>query len=303
MMGEKSMRVEPLRRGGKPVLVPTRAKASVRLAVAAWIMTAACLHVALCLSSASPPFTWACLFPAARAQVSSDDIPDAPSGEEVLARVDANMFFDQAVITARMIVHGRSGTRTIESQSYRRGVDSVLVVYLAPAREKGKKMLKLGDQIWNYIPEPTDRIIAISGHLLKQSVMGSDLSYEDITENHRLRDKYDAAVVGRDSVENVGCWIVELSARVSDVAYQSRRIWVDDERWLPMREERYAKSGKLLKTTRITDVSRLKDRWYPKMMIFKDELSKGKGTEYVVLSIDPDVEVPDHLLSKAALRK
>jgi negative regulator of sigma E activity len=213
------------------------------------------------------------------------------------------MFFDEAVIEARMIVHGRSGTRTIESRSWRRGVDSVLVEYLAPAREKGKKMLKLGDQIWNYIPEPTDRIIAISGHLLKQSVMGSDLSYEDITENHRLRDKYDAAVVGRDSLDDASCWILELNAKVSDVAYQSRRIWVDDRRWLPLREERYAKSGKLLKTTRIIEVSRLEDRWYPVEMVFKDELSSGKGTEYVVLSIEPDVEVPEYLMSKAALRK
>jgi outer membrane lipoprotein-sorting protein len=247
--------------------------------------------------------------PAAVAQA-TDGIPgttdlagDNPSGEYVLDKIDDNLFLDHAVVLASMIVHGRSGTRTIESRSWRKGVDSVLVEYLSPPREKGKKMLKLGDQLWNYIPEPTDRIIAISGHLLRQSVMGSDLSYEDITENHRLRDKYDAEVVGRDSLDDRDCYVVELRARTDDVAYHSRRIWVDSGRWLPLREERFAKSGKLLKTTGITEVMKLEDRWYPRRMVFKDELSRGEGTEYMVSSVDLETEVPEYLLSKAALRK
>jgi hypothetical protein len=78
---------------------------------------------------------------------------------------------------------------------------------------------------------------------------------------------------------------------------------VDRERWLPLREERFAKSGKLLKTTQIEDAFRVQERWYPKRMVFKDELSSGKGTEYIVDSIDLNVEIPEYLLSKAALRK
>jgi hypothetical protein len=78
---------------------------------------------------------------------------------------------------------------------------------------------------------------------------------------------------------------------------------VDGERWLPLREERFAKSGKLLKTTRITDAERLEERWYPKRMVFRDELSSGKGTEYLVDSVDLNTEVPDYLLTKASLRK
>jgi outer membrane lipoprotein-sorting protein len=240
---------------------------------------------------------------AASAEAEAPSAVEDPSGDYVLDRIDDNMYMDHAVVLATMVIHGRSGTRTIESRSWRKGVDSVLVEYLEPPREKGKKMLKLGGQLWNYIPEPTDRIIAISGHLLRQSVMGSDLSYEDITENHKLRDKYEAAVVGRDSLDGRDCYILQLDAKVEEVAYRSRRVWVDAERWLPLREERFAKSGKLLKTTRIIEVMKLKDRWYPRQMVFKDELSRGEGTGYLVESIDLEIEVPGHLLTKAALRK
>jgi outer membrane lipoprotein-sorting protein len=226
-----------------------------------------------------------------------------PTGEEVLRRVDRNLVADQAVSISTMIVHGRSGTRTIRSKAWKKGADSALVEYLSPPREMGKKMLRLGDKLWNYTPEPNDRIITISGHLLRQSVMGSDLSYEDITENSNLTEIYNAAVVGTEEIDGRQCWIVEMTAKTKDVTYHSRKVWVDTERWLPLKEERYARSGRLLKTTRITDVFKVDGRWYPERMIFKDMLSRGGGTEYVIESVDFSVQIPDYRLTKAALRK
>ena len=226
-----------------------------------------------------------------------------PTGEDILNNIDKNMVVDQAVSFATMIVHGRTGDRTITSKNWAKGKDKAFVEYLSPAREKGTKMLKLGDQLWTYTPEPTDRIISISGHLLRQSVMGSDLSYEDMTENDKLKELYDAVVEGEEEIDGRHCFVVKLTAKAQDISYYSRKIWVDAERWLPLKEERYAKSGKLLKTTNITEVFQVDGRWYPKKMIFKDMLSTGGGTEYLVDSIDFNVEIPDYMLTKAALRK
>lgn len=227
----------------------------------------------------------------------------APTGEDILERVDRNLVIDQATGISTMIVHGRRSSRTITSRFWKKGRDQAFVEYLSPARERGKKMLRLDDKLWTYTPEPTDRIITISGHLLRQSLMGSDLSYEDMMENSRLIEMYQATVVGSENVEGRPCWVVDMTAQIEDVAYHSRRIWVDMERWLPLVEERYAKSGKLLKTTRIVEVFQVDGRWYPKKMIFKDMLSSGKGTEHIIDEIDFDVDIPDHKLTKAALRK
>jgi len=227
----------------------------------------------------------------------------ALTGDEILENIDKNMVVDQALSVTKMIVHGRSGTRTIRSRVWQKGKDKSFVEYLSPAREKGKKMLKLGDKLWNYTPEPNDRIITIAGHLLRQSVMGSDLSYEDITENDKLRELYAAAIEGNEEFSGRKCVVINLTAKEKDVAYHSRKVWVDKERWLPIKEERFARSGRLLKTFEITDVFKQDNRWYPKRMVFKDMLSKGKGTEYIVESIDFKVKIPDYKFSKAALRK
>lgn len=223
-----------------------------------------------------------------------------PSGEEILDRIDANMSSDTRYVKSKMVIHGSRSSRTVESESWADG-QSAFTEYLAPAREKGTKMLKLEDQLWIFSPS-TDRTIQISGHMLRQSVMGSDLSYEDMMDDKKLSDVYDAGVVDSETIGETDCWIVEMRATTEEVAYQMRKLWVDKVRYIPLKEELYAKSGKLLKKTELTNIQKHGSRWYPGKITFKDMLKKGAGTEFIVDEIKFDVDLPDHLLSKASLR-
>ena len=223
-----------------------------------------------------------------------------PSGKEILDRIDANMSSETRYVKSKMIIHGPRSSRTVESESWGQGISS-FTEYLAPAREKGTKMLKLEDQLWIYSPS-TDRTIQISGHMLRQSVMGSDLSYEDMMDDRKLSDVYDAGVTGSETIGETACWIVEMKATEEDVAYQMRKLWVDKSKYIPLKEELYAKSGKLLKKTELSNITQHGTRWYPGKITFKDMLKNGAGTEFIVDEIKFDVEIPEHLLSKAALR-
>lgn len=225
-----------------------------------------------------------------------------PTGEWVLQKVDENIGSDNKITHGKMIIHGRRGTRTVESKSWVQGREQTFTEYLAPAREKGTKMLKIRDQLWTFSPA-TDRIIMISGHLLRQSVMGSDLSYEDLMEDPRLHKIYDAKIIAEETYSARPCWVLELTAKEDDIAYHSRKVWVDRERFVSLKENRYAKSGKLLKTTEIQEVTRMNQRWIPKSMIFKDVLKQGEGTHFLIESIEFNAEIPDHIFSKASLRK
>lgn len=225
-----------------------------------------------------------------------------PSGDQVIQKIDQNMSARTRIVTSKMIIHGRRGSRTIESKTWVQGEEKSFTEYLSPAREKGTKMLKLADQLWIYSPA-TDRIVQIAGHMLRQSLMGSDLSYEDVMEDPRLETHYRATVVAEDTVDQRVCWVLELTAKTDAVAYSLRKLWVDQERSVPLREELYAKSGTLLKRLSLSQVSNIGGRWFPKKMIFKDMLKEGQGTEFIVISIQFDQPIPETLFSKAALRK
>ena len=226
-----------------------------------------------------------------------------PNVDDIIKAVDRNMSAKTTVLKSKMIVHGRRATRTISSKSWMLGQEKAFTEYLSPAREKGTKMLKIKNTMWTYSPQ-TDRIIQISGHMLRQSVMGSDLSYEDMMEDPKLFERYNAVLEGNDIIDDIDCWRILLTAREKGLAYNSRKIWIDKERMIPLREELYAKSGKLIKSLRISEIMKVGDRWYPKIWIFKDELkSNSKGTEWIVDEIEFDVNIPDKRFSKSGLRK
>ena len=121
------------------------------------------------------------------------------TADEILDRVDKNMSAENRVVESTMTIHGKRNSRTMTSVSYSVGDKQSFTEYLSPAREKGTKMLKLEDKLWIYSPD-TDRIIQISGHMLRQSVMGSDFSYEDMMDDRELKDTYNATLVGEEEV-------------------------------------------------------------------------------------------------------
>jgi len=229
-------------------------------------------------------------------------LAQTPTGAEILRRIDENQSAENMIVTSTMVIHGRRASRSVTAKSWIQGTEKSFTEYLSPAREAGTKMLKLEDELWMYSPQ-TDRTIRIAGHMLRQSVMGSDLSYEDMMEDPKLQNMYSAEVVGEEEFNGRSCWVVELTATQDDIAYHSRRIWVDTDRMIALKENRYAKSGKLLKTAEIREVMRQDGRWYPKNVIFKDALSQGEGTEYIIESIEFNADIPEYIFTKASLRR
>lgn len=225
-----------------------------------------------------------------------------PDANKILDKVDKNMTSSNRVFESEMIIHGRRTSRSITSRSYSAGNKQAFTEYLSPAREQGTKMLKLENELWIYSPS-TDRIIQISGHMLRQSVMGSDLSYEDMMDERKMTEIYAARISGDETIEGRKTWVMELTARVEDVAYYSQKLWVDTERFIPLRQEMYAKSGQLLKRATLSDVKQIQGRWFPMTIVYKDVLKEGDGTEFRMTSVKFDQQIPDYIFTKAALKQ
>ncbi|MDD3234728.1 MAG: outer membrane lipoprotein-sorting protein [Candidatus Cloacimonetes bacterium] len=227
---------------------------------------------------------------------------NAITANEILKNIDKNMISKTTKSTSKMIVQTKRATRTMTSINYSKGKDIAYSEYIAPAKEKGTKMLKLKDNLWLYNPS-SDREIQISGNMLKQSVMGSDLSYEDYMDDVEMVDAYNATM-GKDiTYDSRACYKLTLIAKVPGLAYQKRVLYVDKERMVPLYQELYAKSGKLLKTMKLSKVTKIGNRWYPMQMIYKDELKSGNGTTMIIEDIAFDISIPDYIFTKAVLKK
>ena len=225
-----------------------------------------------------------------------------PDSALILAKVDQNMSSRTRIFESSMTIHGKRNSRTLTSRTKSEGTKKSFTEYLSPASEKGTKMLKLQNQLWIY-SQSTDRIIQISGNMLRQSVMGSDLSYEDMMDDRKLSEIYAANITGDEKIGDRNTFIVELTAKVENVAYYKQRMWIDQERYIPLKEELYAKSGQLLKRVELKEVQKIEGRWFPTTIIYKDILKDGNGTEFKMSSLKFNEDIPDYIFTKAALKQ
>ena len=225
------------------------------------------------------------------------------NADNIIKAIDKNLNAESRTITSKMVIRGRRSSRTIKSKSWVVGTNLAFTEYLSPPREAGTKMLKLGENLYTYSPQ-TDRVIQISGHMLRQSVMGSDMSYNDMMEDRPMEELYKATIEGSAKVNGRDHWVIVLDAKVKGLSYPKRRSWVDKEYLLPIKEELYAKSGKLLKTASLEGIKKIQGRWFPSKFVYKDELKRNsKGTEWIIDNIEFNKKIPDSRFSKALLRK
>ena len=225
-----------------------------------------------------------------------------PTASDLLAALDGNLQSESQESTVQMIVNDGRRTRTFSMKSIAKGRTHSAMEYQTPKREKGTRMLKVDGQMWLYFPR-AERVQKISGHMMRQGMMGSDVSYEDMMTSADFEDMYDAKVLGEEMVEGRKHWKLEATAKDSSVSYPKRIIWIDDEYRIPTKQELYALSGLLLKTWTMSDIKQVDGKNVPMKMVISDELKKGSSTTIVTESITFDIPLQDQIFSRRWLER
>jgi len=225
------------------------------------------------------------------------------SAFDILDKIDKNMVFASAYSEIDMIITIKNRTIIKSLISYAEGNKKSYIEFLSPPRDKGTKMLKLEDIIKIYYPS-AERVMRLSGHMLRQSMMGSDFSYEDMTErSKKLQEEYSGEVRGEETLDGNPCYVLVLTSKINKQTYFTRKIWVDKERFLGLKEELYARSGKLLKVLFVEGIKSLKNRYYPTKITMEDKLRSDSKTEMVIKKIDFDIPIPGETFSERHLMK
>ncbi|HET7838589.1 MAG TPA: outer membrane lipoprotein-sorting protein [Rectinemataceae bacterium] len=225
----------------------------------------------------------------------------AQTADEIIARVDANMSWGSIRYSARMEITVGGETRYKTMDAVSQGSTKAFAEFTNP-EDKGTRYLKLDKNLWIYFPKEQDTV-KISGHLLKEGMMGSDVSYEDSLESSDFRARYTASLKGKEEVDGRPCFVLELAAKVPTAAYDRRLLWIDAERFVGLRQEMYAKSGKLLKTSRVLELTRLGERWFPSRSEYVSKLRNNTKTVFSMADIQLDPKLDERQFSMATLTK
>jgi outer membrane lipoprotein-sorting protein len=225
----------------------------------------------------------------------------APGAAELLARVDANEVYSSITYGGQMVIEyqGKRFVKTFKAAG--RGNAESFVEFTNP-EDRGTKYLKREGRLYVYSPD-AEEVMLISGHLLKESMMGSDMSYEDTIDNDSLSARYVPTVSGEEEVEGRKAWVLELSAKKKTESYPKRRLWIDEENGDLLRYELYALSGAKLKEFRLIRAEALGGRRFPVEGEMRDLLRKGSRTAFKMSDVVLDAKIPDSTFSMRNLER
>ncbi|MCW8901176.1 MAG: outer membrane lipoprotein-sorting protein [Gammaproteobacteria bacterium] len=172
----------------------------------------------------------------------------ADSGEEILLKVDRNLQPTSYEMYRKLInIEPDGSKKEFILYTIKKGQDNMVALFLDPPSEKGRSTLRLGDNMWLYIPNVGKPLRITS----LQSVVGGVFNNSDI-----LRLDYSVEYDTKSYVTEKENYILELKAKNSMVAYDRLKMWVDIKHLVPTKIEAYAVSGLLIKTlhySKITD--------------------------------------------------
>ena len=226
--------------------------------------------------------------------------PAQPDVEALLQHLDdlyrsksSDARIEIAVTTAR-------STRHMRLRAWTRGEEEVLVVIEAPAREAGTATLRVGSNLWNYLPRIA-RTIRVPPAAMLGSWMGTDFTNDDLVKESSLRKDF-AARIDRRSETPAGWWLT-LDVKPGVVGRWARiALLVSDER-LPMEERHYDRKGRLARTMHFDDVKVLGGRRLPARIALVPADTPGQGTEMRYLDVRFDVPLSDDTFSLSRLEQ
>ncbi len=155
----------------------------------------------------------------------------------------------------------------------------------------GTKYLKIGDQLYIYLPD-IDDVIRISGDMLKQSMMGSDVSYSDFTASDPFAF-YKAASL-RDTVSHdTQMVVVELVDTTGHAPYHRVLMYVEKSNFLPIEMDYFARGGRKIKVVKFIRFKKIKDRFFPVVYSVRDLRRRNSLTTIRLNRIQLNPPIPD----------
>jgi outer membrane lipoprotein-sorting protein len=167
-------------------------------------------------------------------------------GPELLKQVDRNLN-PESFESYRKIINIEPDGRRKEYTYYtvKKGKDKIGGLFLAPASEKGRSTLRLGDNMWLYIPNVGKPVRITS----LQSVVGGVFNNADILALD-YAEEYNV-----DKVEESGSeYLLRLKAKTNAVAYDKLNMWVDKGKRIPTKIECLTEALMLIKTLYFKDI-------------------------------------------------
>ena len=231
-----------------------------------------------------------CMFATPSAAAPEDE--DWEKWKEVVRKADELTRGVKSYSECEMSITTPRWERTIGLNAWTEGTQKALIIITSPAKEKGVSTLKIGREMWSYVPR-IDRIIKIPPSMMLQSWMGSDFTNEDLAKADSIVSEYTHSLARTEREEGEEVWIIQCDPKPdAAVVWGKVVIAVRKRGYLPLWEELYNEQGDLIKRLVFSNVRTVSGREVPATMTMRNLKKEGHQTviDCAVLDFDPQFD-------------
>ena len=226
-----------------------------------------------------------------------------PSGRDVIDREEKAVWGKTLQARLTMTVTTPRWERTLELQTWMERPRRSFIRILSPAKEAGIASLRIGTEMWNYLPV-VERTIKIPPSMLTQSWMGSDFTNDDLVKESSIVEDYTQSIIATDTAGGAAVYVVELLPNPDAAVVWGRLVLrVRKADFLPAREEFYDERGTLVRIMTFSDVRVLGGRAIPTKWELRTLTKPGNVTTMVMKSATYDGSIPDEIFTPRNLTK
>lgn len=170
----------------------------------------------------------------------------AVDGNQLLQQIDRNLAPESYELYRKLInIEPDGRKKEFVLYTVKKGKDKIAGIFTAPASEKGRSTLRLGENMWLYIPNVGKPVRITS----LQSVIGGVFNNSDILQLD-YSEEYNVTQVEDQGKE----YLLLLKAKTKTVAYDQLKMWVDKEKVSPTKIECLTEASMLIKTLYFKDI-------------------------------------------------
>ena len=225
------------------------------------------------------------------------------TAKEIIVKADEKNRGESSKGIMSMTIVRPKWERTIVMKNWSKGDENFMIYITEPAKEKGQVFLKVGKEMWNYVPT-ISRMIKIPPSMMMQSWMGSDFTNDDLVKQSSIVVDYTHSLLEDKTVRGQDCYVIELVPHPDAPVVWGKIIsWITKDGFNLWKNEYYDEDGFIQNIENGYNIKKMGDRTIPTKfeMIPADE--EGKKTVMEILEVEYNINIDDSFFSKQNMKK
>ena len=227
----------------------------------------------------------------------------APDAHELVKRTDMALRGKTQQGKASMTVRTPDWERTLDMDYWAVNPDKSFILITGPAKEQGTSTVRIGSNMWNYLPN-VERVIKIPPSLMLQPWMGSDFTNDDLVKESSLVNDYTHKIVGEVTEGGDACYQVLATPKPdAPVVWGKLILAIRKSDSLPRKEEFYDEKGELRKVLTYEDIREAGGRDFPMRWKMVSVTKPGHETVLVYSDVKFDLTIPDRIFTQRNMKR